>query len=676
MSSSRKKIIICAVLVALLISILEGAPHSLTKTYAASNPKITLQKTNRLIGPNYDTALSYLDMHSTVPTLTTVTNADGTISVFCADNSSYDVLVFEYSPDMSLIRTVTLPKPMLLFGAAAKDDEGNYYLFCGKELRESERDVNNMALVKCDNRGEIINYAEFKGYNEDIFNTVKIPFDFGTCRMEVSGDVVGVYFARLMFMYEDGVDYQASYGYMLNKESFERLDTGPFLPSEMTIPYVSHSFDQFVLPVENGFIIVDQGDVGPRGFSAAKLQRGEEIQSLTLLPFKPYSTYQYTFAQLGGVAETSDGYLLAGAYENCDAAYSTHNGSRNLFLIKMDADMTESGAPIWITHYTNMELENAANPKIVRLDGDRYLVMWESMSSAAYRKTCMAIVDKDGNIIKPITELPVGARLNNQDALRYNALTGAVHWAVSYDKSSITNYTFIPDLDLPAAIEEEPKDSGSGASASKDSGSGASASEDSGSGASASEDFGSGGADSGWATLEGFNSRDSSSEDSAYTVTGRVQSYNPKNPAVIRLLLDGAEQYTIDISAAAGQGMTEREFIFSGVAPGTYTLEITKALHTTYTVKNIVVTDRDVDLTADSRDGARLITLLTGDVTGDDFINTDDLEIIWSDENYNKIAVKASDRLADLNGDGSINVMDVNLLLCQINFNQGAVVID
>jgi hypothetical protein len=129
-------------------------------------------------------------------------------------------------------------------------------------------------------------------------------------------------------------------------------------------------------------------------------------------------------------------------------------------------------------------------------------------------------------------------------------------------------------------------------------------------------------------------------------------------------------------ATASGSGQVEQAFIFSGVVPGTYTLEITKAEHTNFTVRNVVVGSGGLDFTKGSREEIQAMTLRCGDINSDGEINVTDLNILWKTGNYNKGAASAADPSADLNGDGDINVSDLNILWNSFNYNKGEVIID
>jgi hypothetical protein len=94
--------------------------------------------------------------------------------------------------------------------------------------------------------GEKLNVYKFKAYAAGSLFGGKEPFEGEACRLENSGSMPAVYFAREMFKAGDGLNHQASYGFVINKDTFERLykesKTGYNATSagNMTMPYVSH----------------------------------------------------------------------------------------------------------------------------------------------------------------------------------------------------------------------------------------------------------------------------------------------------------------------------------------------------------------------------------------------------------------------------------------------------
>jgi hypothetical protein len=166
-------------------------------------------------------------------------------------------------------------------------------------------------------------------------------------------------------------------------------------------------------------------------------------------------------------------------------------------------------------------------------------------------------------------------------------------------------------------------------------------------------------------------------EDAGVSLSGKIKAYNPNSAATVQLLQNNAVLYnTTSIAVADESGQVEQDFRFENVAPGTYALRITKSAHASYIVNNITVTDQNIDLTQSGQAQIKLMTLLTGDIDGDGFINVSDLNTVWSRANYNKPAALPANPLCDLNGDGFINVTDLNILWSRANYNKSAVAVD
>ena len=382
-----------------------------------------------------DNGSDYLRPRAPSDVLMTYVSEDGTVSVCSAtDTTTY---IYEYSSDLRYIRTVSFQNELPTLGAFTKDNEGNFYFFYTKYVDEDEKDVENMAVVKYDSFGARLNMYRLKAFADNSFLGVRGFSPSGSRRMEISSNMLAIYFARHMFKASDGLTHQASYGFVLDKNTLARIDRGAATSgsgaSTMSIPYVSHSFNQFILPVQDGFVFADKGDAGTtRTFTFAKFQNSQRTKRVNA-PFRfkeGAQHYNFTFAQLGGLAETSNGYIFAGTYEKNDIASCPHNDSRNLLILTMDRELNTVSQPVWITDYTVKEENNAANPKIVELDNGRYLLMWEFMTDRAFKASYMLIIDEYGTPLTAVEEMP-NVRLNTNDVLRYSEETGNVYWAVN-----------------------------------------------------------------------------------------------------------------------------------------------------------------------------------------------------------------------------------------------------
>jgi hypothetical protein len=217
----------------------------------------------------------------------------------------------------------------------------------------------------------------------------------------------------------------------------------------MSRPYVSHSFNLFIRPIDNGFIFADHGDAFPRAFTFSKLQNGIKTRQLNGLKFPGLIGENATYAEMGGVAKTENGYIFIGTYGG------DKNNPRNVIILNFNEDMTTCSEPIYITNYTQ-ENGHAGHPKIAALDSNRYLIMWELFNFSTqynswtvgakteYLSTFMAVINENGALLSPVQK--INARLNMNDTLRYSKINGNVYWAINDGDRIIGIYALNPDI--------------------------------------------------------------------------------------------------------------------------------------------------------------------------------------------------------------------------------------
>ena len=146
------------------------------------------------------------------------------------------------------------------------------------------------------------------------------------------------------------------------------------------------------------------------------------------------------------------------------------------------------------------------------------------------------------------------------------------------------------------------------------------------------------------------------------TITGRVNSYDPKKATTIMLCEGGTTDVVASTAISAlseGSGQITQAFSLEDISPGTYDLVATKGGHLSYQITGIVVGDAAVDLTVDTAKAYSIINLPTGDVNGDGTISTPDLTALLN--NFGK--PPTIDSFADVNGDGTVSTPDLTALL-------------
>ena len=393
----------------------------------------------------------YIKYHGQLPSVLTFINNDGSVTVCSSDENARTTYVYEFDLYFNETNTFSFQNEFASLGAFTKDDEGNYYFFYAERARN--QNTENMAVVKYSRQGDKINTYKLKAQAANSFGGIRVPFDAGTCRIELSDSMLAVYFSREMFN-----GHQASYGFVLDKDAFIRIDKGasthPDIVGDTQMPYTSHSFNQFILPVDGGFLFADHGDAYPRCFAFAKFiyrsnTRNNTARLNTFMFSGGIGVYP-TYAQMGGLAKTSSGYIFAGTYGG------GRNNARNLFILTFDENLGDSSGPVYLTSYTKDD-GHAGHPKIVSLKDGRCLVLWEQFgfstqsavedtdSPTEYLSTFALVISEKGEPVSGVKRLD-GVRLNMNDTLRYNPHNGRVYWAINDTKESITVYAMNPAL--------------------------------------------------------------------------------------------------------------------------------------------------------------------------------------------------------------------------------------
>ncbi|MDF2843098.1 MAG: hypothetical protein K0R00_1524 [Herbinix sp.] len=189
----------------------------------------------------YETGGCYLEgWPLRVSSLQTEVNPDGTISVLNWTIVNGRATIYEYDQKAKYIRTLKLEAELSKVGGFTKDTEGNYYVAFGKNVPEGAFNDISVAIVKYDKDGKKLNKYLMQAQTFDekwskSYTGVMQPFD-EACRLEISGDMIAVYFGKSGFVAPDGYHHQSSYGFILNKETFARQsgrDTGVTIPNSV-----------------------------------------------------------------------------------------------------------------------------------------------------------------------------------------------------------------------------------------------------------------------------------------------------------------------------------------------------------------------------------------------------------------------------------------------------------
>ena len=335
--------------------------------------------------------------------------------------------------------TIKMEYPKL--GDVISDDIGNFYIVWGKDgSRSTDQTV---FISKYSSAGTHIKTTGFTGVSVmgDSGNT-QYPFSYGNCVSAIGNGYLMVNYARSMYN-----------GHQSNNVVGVRMsDMSPMNWNAWDIPYTSHSFNQSVIwsNITNGFLYADHGDAFSRGFVITSGRNEKRIFSFYMEANANYNMWivNKTFAQMGGLVETSKGVALVGvSAKSISEAAKTEK--QNLFIQIFNplanevsssmfiGGVTRSGStsfniydnnnsPLtrvtdygvrWLTDYTDTD---AIAPQAV-IANDKIVILWSTINDTFYM-----VLSASGEVITPATSLD-GLPLNSFESPIYH--NGTVSWA-------------------------------------------------------------------------------------------------------------------------------------------------------------------------------------------------------------------------------------------------------
>ncbi len=312
--------------------------------------------------------------------------SNGNLMKVQAGNSISGVLVEYYDTSYNLLSNKLLPQELPIFGAFY-ESASNYFLLTGQTNKEELSTTEVYRLTKYDKNWNRISSVGV--YNA---NTT-VPFDAGSARMVMYGNILIIHTSHEMYTYSDGYNHQANITFSINTSTMKLIKCKSSISNSAT-GYVSHSFNQFIQLDGKNIVTVDHGDAHPRSIALIKhssdASTGEFGSGCTvknILNIPGDNGDNYTGASVGGFEISSSSYLIAGNTVAQDDNYY-NNSTRNIFVASLTGSTTKLNQ---ITNYAEGEA-TASTPHFVKIATDKYMLMW-SRSNTVYYTT----IDANGN---------------------------------------------------------------------------------------------------------------------------------------------------------------------------------------------------------------------------------------------------------------------------------------
>ncbi len=317
------------------------------------------------------------------------------------------LLIEKYSTDFkSIVFTKTIPFEMPLFGGFYAGKNALFAMF-GQENYNESASLDVVRIVKYDYSWNKLGETNYR----DI-NTTE-PFCAGASSFSEYGNILYVHTCHQMNASSDGLRHQANLTFAINTDTMKSISSRSRVWN-VNGGYVSHSFNQFIRNDGNNVITVDHGDAYPRSVvlikypdpvSSGLVDSGRNYVNVNLVDIPGGIGNNSTNVTTGGFEISDSSYITAitqVAYSSDANTYLRYNNPNVYLLVQPRNDFSSSSTKkVALTSYAEGSEEYASNPFLVKVNDNRFLVMWEKTDSSDNygNKIYAVLVDGKGNTL-------------------------------------------------------------------------------------------------------------------------------------------------------------------------------------------------------------------------------------------------------------------------------------
>lgn len=388
---------------------------------------------NTVNSQNYEVWSSPVESHL-------YTRPDGGLTRVQYTGSS--LLIQNFTADLEHMSTRSISPELPVYGGFYAGE--NYlYVFSGQSNWEEDNSKEVIRVTQYDHNWNRIGQTGLFGAN-----TVE-PFKAGSLRCDEHDGYLYVRTCHQMYVGSGGLNHQANLTFALHQEDMVITDAFTSVWNDSR-GYVSHSFNQFILVNEEGYLMaMDHGDAYPRSFSLFQYMSPASghvsyyCARVSLADFPGPTGQNETGASLGGLAETRTGYVSV--YNNNGLG---SGGNRPPYFQFVAKDLTVSD-PIRLSD------SPAYTPVLAPTGLDGGWVLWNDYETGILH---YAPYDAQGNV--GATQTVEGVSLSDCQPIPYR--DGVLWYVVKkgtllfhhLTKAGLTTITDFPDA--PPAISPIP----------------------------------------------------------------------------------------------------------------------------------------------------------------------------------------------------------------------------
>lgn len=322
---------------ALSLVTISAAAETVTPTVTDSYVHFRNQSPiNTNLFQNSSGGLTRVEYHEAEDEPLIIKDKDGNIVEYQRRTTPW-VTVEEYDSNFQMTRCIRITPELPLWGGVFAGQNYNFLIYGAKNLPEDDN-AEVIRVVKYTKDWQRLGHASLRGAN------TTVPFDFGSLRATESGDYLYIHTSHQMYTTEDKLRHQANLTFAVQESTMGITDSAYHISNPST-GYVSHSFNQFALVDSAGHLVtLDHGDGYPRGIRLARYYADADTGKFTsytpdgickidvLVEFPGEVGDNETGAVLGGLAETTNGYVVSYCYDGTGGA----GGTRRPYLSYVD----------------------------------------------------------------------------------------------------------------------------------------------------------------------------------------------------------------------------------------------------------------------------------------------------------------------------------------------------
>lgn len=279
-----------------------------------------------------------------------------------------------------LLKTYSVNLELPIFGGIFFGKDYNYVV-SGHDNPEYNDNVEVLRVTKYTKDWKKVSHVSVYGAN------TYIPFHAGSCRMtETSGKLYVDTCHKMYPSKKDGLNHQANMCFEIDESEMKVIHCH-YEVWNLSIGYVSHSFNQFIKTDGKYIYRIDHGDAYPRGIPVIVNEADRSIRSVSYtvpVTFEGEIGENYTGASIGGLEVSGDTIIFPYYQDN------------NILVNITSKDLEESYQKM-LTNYNASSDVECRTPQIVKADNDLYVVLWEETTN--HKTTVRAVaIDRKGNL--------------------------------------------------------------------------------------------------------------------------------------------------------------------------------------------------------------------------------------------------------------------------------------